>query len=242
VICFEIILISADVVTSSMRISIQHLLSGAARARGICVLIDVFRSSNTMLAMFGSGVKKIIQVKEVEEALALKKKNPGWLLFGERDGTAPPGFDFGNSPVEAERVDLKGKTAILCTSAGSAGIWAMKDATKIFIASFANAGAVIKHFKQYAGQDVEVTMVAIGIEGNLRAPEDELCTEYLKAGLEGRQSDLEVIRNVILAGPTARRLRERGQEDDLEFCLRSDIYGFLPRIYKENGLLTVRKQ
>lgn len=238
---------------SSMRITTQHLLAGAAKAKGICVLIDVFRSSNTMLAILSGGVKEIIQVRDVKEALALKKTHSGWLLFGERSGVAPPGFNFGNSPVEAERAVLKGRTAILCTSAGSAGIWALTGAEKILIASFANAGAVIEHLKTVnemdMGQgrggaiirDTQVTLVAIGKEGAERAAEDDLCAEYIRAHSMGNGPDYEGLRSEILASPTAQRLRDRGQEDDLESCLRLDIYAFIPRVYKEKRLLIVRK-
>ena len=36
--------------------------------------------------MYASGAKKVIPVKTVEDALALKKKNPSFILVGERKG------------------------------------------------------------------------------------------------------------------------------------------------------------
>jgi 2-phosphosulfolactate phosphatase len=214
-----------------MRAQIGYLLSGAEKARGAGVLIDVFRSSNTMLAMLDRGAEEIVQVKEVQDALVLKRRNPDWLLFGERDGEPPVGFDHGNSPVEASGLSLHGRTTILRTSAGSAGIWAMRHIKEIVIASFANAEAVVRYLKKNTGPDAEVTLAAIGKEAVERAPEDDLCAQYILDRLLDTSVDYGAIKAQLLASHTAQRLRNRDQQDDLDFCLRLDIFDTVPRVH-----------
>jgi 2-phosphosulfolactate phosphatase len=220
-----------------MKVEMVSLVEGAKRAKGVCILIDVFRSCNTMLVLVSRG-SKIIQVETVEHALALKAEHPEWLLFGEVNGLPPEGFDHGNSPVEAEEVPLT-ETVILCTSAGSAGIYAMKESEEILITSFANATAVIKYLAR--NMPDMVTLVAVGKEGIEEAAEDELCADHVHTGLLGCQIDFQDTKTEILESPTAQRLRDRGQENDLEFCLRKDIFDIIPRVRWENDIAIVER-
>ncbi|HZJ36452.1 MAG TPA: 2-phosphosulfolactate phosphatase, partial [Gillisia sp.] len=122
-----------------MKIEINRCLEGAKTADGITVVIDVFRASNTILACLAGGAEYIIPVGALKDAYGKKKENPDHLLFGERGGIPPEGFDHDNSPAKATKLDLNGKKIILTTSAGSQGIVYSKNADEILIGSFANA-------------------------------------------------------------------------------------------------------
>ena len=63
-----------------MKVEIYHLLSGAEKAEGTVVVIDVFRAFSLEAYMFQKGVKKIFPVKTVEEAFALKQQHPEYIL------------------------------------------------------------------------------------------------------------------------------------------------------------------
>ena len=82
-----------------MEIQILQLLEGARQARGLTVIIDVFRAFSTACYAVNKGVGPIYPVGNIEEAYALKEKNPEALLVGERNERPPEGFDFGNSPA-----------------------------------------------------------------------------------------------------------------------------------------------
>ena len=101
-----------------MEIRLLSLLEGAQQAEGTTIIIDVYRAYTTAAVAFERGVEKIILVAEVEEALDLRAKGLGDLCVGEVEGTRPAGFDFGNSPYEIARADLRGKTLIQSTRAG----------------------------------------------------------------------------------------------------------------------------
>jgi len=221
-----------------MKVMIKSMVSGASEAQGTCVLLDVFRSSVTMMEMFQRGATHIIQIREVEDALWNKRADPDLVLFGERDGFPPEGFEYGNSPVEVSDLDLEGKGTILCTSAGSAAIYALENVEEIIIGCFGNAQAVVEHLKQTKPKFL--SLIAVGKEGVERAAEDELCAFYLRSIIDGEPMDFKDVKQSIQKSPTAQRLIDRGQQDDLEFCLRLDVYDIVPRTHWEDNQAIVK--
>ena len=90
-----------------------HDLTGQA-----VVVIDVLRATTTMTVMLERGAECVRTVAEVEEARRVASV-ADWLLAGERQGVAPPGFDFGNSPVQLSQADLAGRRVLLTTTNGT---------------------------------------------------------------------------------------------------------------------------
>ncbi len=68
-----------------MEIEILHLLEGAKKARGLTVVIDVFRAFSTACYAFQGGASKIYPVGNIEIAFQMKKNNPDFILVGERN-------------------------------------------------------------------------------------------------------------------------------------------------------------
>ena len=126
---------------------ILHLLSGAKEARGLTVIIDVFRAFSLECYLYDLGAKLVRPVGSIEEAKALHEKIPGSVLIGERQGIKVEGFDFGNSPsqVEAEKDRIEGRVIIHTTSAGTQGIVNAVGATEILTGSLVNAKAVAEY-------------------------------------------------------------------------------------------------
>ncbi len=77
-----------------MEVEIKSCLDGAHEAEGTSVIIDVFRASNTIIACIGQGAESIFPIGDLDEAYNLRKQNPEYLLFGERKGLPPEGFDY----------------------------------------------------------------------------------------------------------------------------------------------------
>ena len=93
-----------------MKIEILEFVDGARNAKGVAVIIDVFRAFSVACYAVDAGAVRIIATSEVSEAFKLKKKYKNSVLVGERDEKKIEGFDFGNSPTEVIREDLSGKT------------------------------------------------------------------------------------------------------------------------------------
>lgn len=104
------------------------------------VVVDILRATTSMCTAFGYGVSSIIPIDNEEEAF--QKKQQGWLVAGENDGTRMPFADFGNSPVEFRTPFFKGKDIVFCTTNGTKAIHLGKEQGKVLIASFVNLEAV----------------------------------------------------------------------------------------------------
>ena len=109
-----------------MHVNYGYLLAGAQAARGIAVIIDVFRAFTCTPLMFSLGLKKSILVSQPHEALALKARNQDYILVGEVGGLPIEGFDLGNSPsqiLNQQPSYFSGKTAVQRTSPESRALW-----------------------------------------------------------------------------------------------------------------------
>ena len=124
-----------------MNIEILQLIDGAKAARGLTVVIDVFRAFSLEAYLLANGADRIIPVGDVDLAYRLKKENPDYILAGERHGKILPGFDMGNSPSQMSTVDVAGKTVVHTTSAGTQGIANAVFADEILGGSLVNARA-----------------------------------------------------------------------------------------------------
>lgn len=168
-----------------IKISTYHLIEGAKQATGLTVIIDVFRAFSLECYLYNMGVSLIRPVGTIKEAFDFKKANPDYLLIGERKGKKCEGFDYGNSPSETAKHDLRGKTVIHTTSAGTQGIINAKGADEIITGSLVNAKAIARYIAQK--QPAEVSLVCMGNGGVAPAKEDELCAEYIASILRGEE-------------------------------------------------------
>ncbi|MCU0596416.1 MAG: 2-phosphosulfolactate phosphatase [Desulfobacterota bacterium] len=107
-----------------MKIICDSLYNGALAARGVAVIIDVFRAFTCAPLLFSMGVEKLFLIATPEQAFALKETDKDLILVGEVSGIPIKGFDFGNSPSEILKKDpsfFKGRTVLQRTSSGVQG-------------------------------------------------------------------------------------------------------------------------
>jgi len=172
-----------------MKIKITEFVEGARQAKGLTVIIDVFRAFSVECYAMDSGASKIIATGEVAKAFELRKKYLKAVLVGERDEKKVEGFDYGNSPTEIIKADLTGKTVIHSTTAGTNGIINAVNADLILTGSFVNASAVARYIRASGPQSV--SLVAMGYRARESAEEDLLCAEYLESLINVRECDFE---------------------------------------------------
>ena len=217
-----------------MEVKILHLIDGAKQARGLTVIIDVFRAFSVACYAFGNGARKIISVGDIDLAYKLKKENPGYLLIGERGGKKPKGFDYGNSPTQIENVDFTDKTIIQTTSAGTQGIANATNADEIITGGFVNAEAIINYIKKQNPE--EVSLVAMGDVSI--ADEDALCAEYIKNAVENKANDFSKIVNHLRGYRSAHMFFDSAidwaPERDFDLCLSLDRFNFVLKVVPYN--------
>jgi 2-phosphosulfolactate phosphatase len=168
-----------------MRVEILEFVEGARKAKGVVVIIDVFRAFTVACYAFDAGAVRIIATSEVSNALQLKLKYKNSVLVGERDEKKIEGFDFGNSPTEIIKADLSGKTVIHTTTAGTQGLINARNADSILTGSFVNVSSIVKYIKSI---DPEyVSLVAMGYRATLSSEEDLICAEMISAELRNKR-------------------------------------------------------
>jgi 2-phosphosulfolactate phosphatase len=123
-------------------------LATCDHATGLVVVIDVLRAFTTAAFLFTKGVKEIILVSSVEEAVELHKKLPDTLLLGEINGIKITGFDLGNSPSEIMSKELTECRIIQRTTAGTQGVIRSTQSDLILVAALTNISATVRYIRQ----------------------------------------------------------------------------------------------
>ena len=226
-----------------MKINIYHLLEGAKKAEGLTVVIDVFRAFSLVCYAFQNGASRIIPIADIEQAYELKKKNPSFVLMGERNEQKPLDFDYGNSPSHILNTDFTGKTIIHTTSAGTQGLVNAINASERITGSFVNAPAIIKYIADKNPD--EVSLVCMGYSMKHPTEEDSFCAEYIKANLERSSYDIVNAFNIIRNTSGKRFFEEKNQEfspkTDFELCLALGKFDFIVKATENNDYLQLTK-
>jgi len=218
------------------------LLDGAKRARGLTVVIDVFRAFSTAAWAFHRGARDVVLVAGVDDAFALRQRWPDALIMGEVHGRRVDGFDFGNSTTAIARADLTGRRLIQRTSAGTQGVVAAAGADAILLGSFVCAAAIVRYVAQM--NPSLVSLVAMGMRAERPAPEDEACAELLAARLEGHPIDVAKLLDELVHGGAGARFEEDSEDfprTDIEHCLALDTFDFVMRVAPRDGLLVATR-
>ena len=215
-----------------MNIEILQLIDGAKKARGLTVVIDVFRAFTVEAYAMAAGTRQILPVGSIDTAYAIKEAHPDYLLMGERGGKKCPGFDFGNSPSQIAGLDLRGKTLVHTTSAGTQGIANAVHADEILTGSLVNAKATAKYI--LSRNPEHVSLVYMCLEGREPTEEDTLCAEYIKALLMGENPDISAQMD-DLRNTSGAKFFDPAQQDafpqpDFDMCLQLNRFDFALKV------------
>jgi 2-phosphosulfolactate phosphatase len=217
----------------------KEVLHGAAVA-----VIDVLRSSSTILAALCSGAKKIIPVNDIETASRLVRPSERGLklLAGERKGLPIEGFDLFNSPLEFTPDRVRGKTIVLSTSNGTKAVTAASTAKRVVICAINNVGAAADALRR----ESRLVIICSGNSGEL-AGEDLLCGGMLLArlgesGKSGGLSDAarlalflaesvgNDVEDFLRSCDRGRELMANGYEEDIAYCALRDNINRVPEL------------
>lgn len=215
------------------------------------VIVDVFRATSAMCTAFEHGVKEIISVATVEEALSYKKE--GYLVGAERNGEVVEGFDFGNSPFSYMDNKLRGKTIVLTTTNGTKAIAIAKGVNDIYIGSFLNLDALAESLIK-ADRDVLIQCAGWKNRFNM---EDTLFAGALVQKLQEHQNFGNLADSAVAAAELynnaksdlykflehtshRQRLKRLNLDKDIKFCLEISKYSVVPVI--RDGVLVEKNE
>ena len=227
------------------RVNILHLIDGAKQAEGLTVIIDVFRAFSLECYLYDMGVKEIRPVRTIDEAFSLRNRIPNSILIGERGGKKCDGFDYGNSPSTISRERVAGKTIIHTTSAGTQGVVNAVGASEIITGSLVNAKAVAEYIMDK--QPEAVSLVCMGNGGVRPAAEDELCAEYIKSILEGKEFPYLEKRVAELQNIGGEHFFDQSRQEifpeaDFWMCVKYNCFPFVIRVERDElGFITKKE-
>ncbi|WP_249400099.1 2-phosphosulfolactate phosphatase [Streptomyces argyrophylli] len=216
-------------------------IPGAPTAPGVAVVVDVMRAFTVAAWAFRRGAERIVFARTRREALALKARHPDWLAC--QDGAPTPGFDLVNSPARLRALDLRGRTVVQKTTAGTAGALAVADAGLLLCASFAVAGATAGALRRVRAQ--AVTFVVTGDGG--RAEEDLACARYIARRVRTDDADVAPYLARARRSTAAARLADGARRgwagvdpEDVALCLETDTFPSAMAATREDGHLVLR--
>jgi len=212
-------------------------VAGARSARGIAVVIDVFRAFATAAYAYEGGAARVLPVAEISTALEYRKSDPRAVLIGERHARRLAGFDAGNSPTDVIALDLRGRTVVHTTHAGTQGLLAATTADEVLTGSFVNISAVHRYLRERSPD--RVSLVRMGHEARVRCLEDDLYAEALQRMLEGHAARLEAVRETLRGADAARKFFDPACDwaprTDFDYCTDVDRFDFVLRLKREPG-------
>lgn len=228
----------------------------------VCVVFDILRATSTMMTILKEGGEAIIPVGEIEEALALRRKDSGVLLAGERHGvrilhdqTGGVDFDYGNSPREFMAAALKGRAVAMTTTNGTRALRACVHAKKVYIGSFLGLSALAARLIQERHESLLLVCSGTVEETSF---EDTLCAGALceklvaHADVSARSDSAEIARLVyekvkggLLASMQHARNGRRllnlpDLRDDVPCCLTIDSIDFVAELTQEGRVVKSR--
>ncbi|TSA29630.1 MAG: 2-phosphosulfolactate phosphatase [Verrucomicrobiaceae bacterium] len=226
-----------------MRISIRDLrdLSSAPDADAV-VVIDVLRAFSTAAVALNRGAPEIYPVLDVAEAFARRERDPDLVLMGETDCRPIPGFDLGNSPVDAAAFAFQGRRAVQRTTAGTRGLVTCAAAPSLWASSFLVASATVAAIIATGAKSTAFVITGTVHYGS--ADEDLACAEWMSALFRGERPPAELflqrVRGSVAASTFLDPASPLHAPADVDFCARADVFSFAMKAVSESGRLTLR--
>jgi 2-phosphosulfolactate phosphatase len=146
----------------------------------VVVLIDVLRTSTVAPILFDKGLSHLYLCPSLRASRAVALRH-GHLLFGERGGMPPEGFNYGNSPAELLAAVLDARGAVLTSENAPRTLPALSQARHLLLGSLYNADAAAARAAELARE--EVALVCSGFAGH-EDLDDTLGAGFLAARLK----------------------------------------------------------
>lgn len=222
-----------------------------ADRKSIVVVVDVLRATSAMCTAFHYGINKIIPVSTVEDALDYKGLD-SHILAAERNGKMVNGFDFGNSPLQYQNTEVRGKTLVVTTTNGTKAINIAKEDHQVVVGSFLNIDALTGWLKN---QEKDVIILCAGWKGDFcfedtlfaGALSDKLVdTKQFYADSDSANGARMMYRNAkedmfafLAISQHRKRLAHLDIVEDVQFCLQENTTAVIP-VLKGDELVLVK--
>lgn len=222
-----------DVVFTQQAIQPEHTTNK------VVVVIDVLRATSLIATALYHGYNAVYAVATPQQALALKKQHPHWLLAGERHADKIEGFDFSNSPhalINSHRKD----NLVLCTTNGTQALAKIQKAKAVYSLAFVNMQAVAKHLSQCPH---DITIICAGTHGHLSL-DDSLAAGHFLNTIKPTQSPVlsdaalmlqqwaqhqHDLHHSLQQAAHYKTLLQKDLQEDIDICLTPNSMPIVPQ-------------
>lgn len=244
-----------------MNCFVENGLAGcrlAGERRAITVIVDALRAGAMLSSLFHYGTQQVLVVREIEEAFRERERRPAAALAGERGGPMVPGFDLGNSPLQAPPAVCI-REVIFSSSNCSRCCVGVQGVPAALLGTTVNARAAATAVREAARrvdcEDLVFVTAGAAADEALLVIEDHLGAGAVMAALDALGQALhisndraEVCRLLFAEGEQATlmkrfrrahngsRLTALGLGADVEFASRLDVFDLVPQIVQWVGL------
>jgi len=210
-----------------------------AATSGAVVVIDVLRAFTVSAFALAGGARECLLVPTVDEARGLAAAIPGAVISAEENTLPIPGIKISNSPTAITRADLRDRTLVQRTSAGTPVINAVAEELDTFAGSLAVARATAQAC--LLRRPGTITLIASG-----DFPEDHACARYMQAVIEGHEVDVQ---RLLASLYDSERYAKFAKGDwpgfpktDLDLSLAPDRFDFAMPAHREAGHVRLTAQ
>jgi 2-phosphosulfolactate phosphatase len=211
-----------------------------------CLVIDTLRATTVITTLIAGDASAVYPVATLDAARQLAQDLDAKLV-GERGGLPAEGFDYGNSPAEFARLDVRGWTLVQSTSNGSQALERTAEAECVLVACLRNRLAAAQAALATSN---DLAIVCSGDGGGSRpSVEDVYTAGALVAQLVTLEPALELAAGARLAlrihdsyataadafadAPHADNLRRLGLQADLDFAADLDVESAVPVVARD---------
>jgi 2-phosphosulfolactate phosphatase len=213
----------------------------------VCGVIDTIRATSTIVTIIGRGGSEVIVAGNKKQAFIFKKIFKDYILCGEDGGLPPKGFDYGNSPLEISRMDIKDKGFIIMTTNGTQSIFKTSQCPAVFMLSILNMNYAVDTLVDYAlenkndivllcsGQKGKVAYddvytAGIAVKHLLTKPLKFEFSDSAKLAMTAAITDVDII-NALEKSCSANSLRKVCSGEDIEFCSQLNKYKIAAKLH-----------
>jgi len=206
----------------------------------VCGVIDTIRATSTIVTILGCGGSEVIVAGNKRQAFIFKKIFKDYILCGEEGGLPPKGFDYGNSPLEISKLDIKDKGFIIMTTNGTQSIFKTIECPAVFVLSILNINYAVDTIVDYAfknNNDIallcsgekgkvaydDVYTAGIAVKHLLTKPLNFEFSDSAKIAMSAALIDTDII-NALEKSCSANSLRKVCSGEDIEFCSQLNKY------------------
>jgi len=216
----------------------------------ISVLVDVLRSSSTIITALSNGADGIVPFTNIRNALRFHKttSRQNVIMVGERHGITPNRFHYNISPFDMTRQNIQGKMIAYSSTNLTRILGKVRTKTKVVIGGVINANATANYLRSI-NRDVVIiacgTMLGPTVEDLAGAgaiasqlTDADLTDEALAAAGLYRDPDW---RDLAKKGRTAKHLTRLGFEEDIDYCLSNPDFSSIVPGLRGNTILDLAK-